>query len=105
MKPKKKKMTRKQLNERRKNLRDYLCEYSEDIVLFDGPEYDGGIIGLSTDNRVVYSYSKLVDALMEHNDWSAEDAIEWIEYNTIRSLPYIQGLSPIIYFDLDPNEL
>ena len=31
---------------------------------------------------------------------TAEDAIEWIEYNTIRSLPYAGENAPIVMYRL-----
>lgn len=68
----------------------------EDSVVFDNASYDNSIIGVSTDGRVVYSFSKMVKELMTDNGWSEMDAIEWIEYNTIRALPYLGGNAPII---------
>lgn len=40
---------------------------------------------------VVYSRNRLIRAFMEYNDWSEEDAIDWYEYNTVRSLEYLQN--------------
>lgn len=66
------------------------------IIILDGDEFADGFIGLSTDNRAVYSYDKLIDSLSRSNSWSTDDAIEWLEYNTIRSLPYMGTKAPII---------
>ena len=96
----------KKLEERRKALDEYLSEmYGDDVVHFDGPEFDDGIIGVSSDDCLVYSYSKLVEALMKHNGWEETDAIEWLDFNTIRSIPYIHGKAPIIVYDLDIDML
>jgi hypothetical protein len=65
---------------------------------------DGGIVGLTTDGRLVYSYEKLVESLAEANGWSREDAVDWIEFNTLRSLPYIHGKAPVVMNDLDPDD-
>ena len=32
----------------------------EDVVVFTDPDYDGCIVGVSTDSRAVYSYGKMV---------------------------------------------
>lgn len=72
----------------------------EDSMVFDNASYDNSIIGVSTDGRVVYSFSKMVEELMTDNGWSEIDAIEWIEYNTIRALPYLGENAPIICEEL-----
>jgi hypothetical protein len=80
-----------------KELRENL---PEDTVVFDNASYDNSIIGVSTDGRVIYSFNKMVEELMTDNGWSEMDAIEWIEYNTIRSLPYFGPNAPIICEEL-----
>ena len=75
----------------------------EDVVYF--PDYnDKCIIGIDTNGRAVYSFEKMIQSLME-NGMDDMDAIEWIEYNTIRALPYIDnqtdGHAPIIMYDAD----
>lgn len=42
---------------------------------------------------VLYDYDKLVEAMMSYNKWTEEEAIEWIDYNTIRSLEYMYASS------------
>ena len=73
----------------------------EDTMVFDNASYDNSIIGVSTDGRVVYSFSKMVEELMTDNGWSEMEAIEWIEYNTIRALSYMGSDAPIIMHALD----
>lgn len=98
-------MTKRQMKARRKALDEFLSEtYGDDVVHFDGPEFDGGIVGVTTDGRLVYSYEKLVESLAEANGWSREDAVDWIEFNTLRSLPYIHGKAPVVMNDLDPDD-
>lgn len=48
---------------------------------------------------VVYFYDRLVLAYMEAEQWDEDSAISWIDYNTIRSLPYMPDPKPIIYFE------
>lgn len=68
----------------------------EDSLVFDNASYDNSIIGVSTDGRVIYSFNKMVKELMADDGCSELEAIEWIEYNTIRSLPYMGENAPII---------
>ena len=46
---------------------------------------------------------KMVEELMQDEEWSYEDAVEWIDYNTIRSLPYMEseGKVPIIIYEFE----
>ena len=66
-----------------------------DCIVLDNQSYDNSIIGLTLDNRVVYDYDLMVEELVNEG-FSEEDAIEWIDYNTIRALPYFGGKSPIV---------
>lgn len=76
------------------------AELPEDAIVFDNMSYDGSIVGVTTDDRVVYDYDKMVEELMEDEGWSYEEAAEWINYNTIRSLPYAGENAPIIMYAL-----
>ena len=43
---------------------------------------------------------------MKEEGWSVEDAIDWVEYNTVRSLPYMGHGAPVIQYPEDePIEL
>ena len=75
-------------------------ELPENAIVFDNMSYDGSIIGVTTDDRVVYSYDKMVEELMQDEEWSYEDAVEWIDYNTIRALPYAGPNGPIIMYNI-----
>ncbi len=48
----------------------------------------------------MYDYDKMVEYLVETDNMSEEDAMEFIDYNTIRSLPYYQG-APIVFRSLE----
>ena len=63
--------------------------------------YDDALIGVSHDNRAIYDFMKMVDWLIDKEGWDAIEAIEWIEYNTIRALPYMGAEAPIIMYPLD----
>ena len=76
------------------------AELPEDAILFDNMSYDGSIIGVTTEGRVVYDYDQMVEELMQDEEWSYEDAVEWIDYNTIRALPYAGADGPIIMYPI-----
>ena len=76
------------------------AELPEDAIVFDNMSYDGSIVGVTTDGRVVYDYDKMVEELMSEEGWSYEDAAEWIDYNTIRSIPYAGPNAPIIMYSI-----
>lgn len=37
---------------------------------------------------------------MENDKMTEEEAMEWVGYNTIRSLPYMGEMKPIIMYDV-----
>ena len=76
------------------------AELPEDAIFFDNMSYDGSIMGVTTDGRVVYDYDKMVEELMADEQCSYEEAADWIDYNTIRSLPYAGESGPIIMFSI-----
>ena len=54
------------------------------VSIFAGGELDSAIIGLAlqgTHHVAVYSLDLLIQALMTHNEWSEEDALEWYGFN------------------------
>ena len=75
-------------------------ELPEDAIVFDNMSYDGSIVGVTTDGRVVYDYDKMIEELMEEEGWNYEDAAEWIDYNTVRSIPYAGPGAPIIMYSI-----
>ena len=68
------------------------------IIILEGDEFADGAIGLTEDNHVIYDYELLVESLMNHNNWTREEAIEWLDYNTLGSISYMasKGKEPII---------
>lgn len=67
----------------------------EDVVLFENYDYEPAFIGVSFDGRAVYDYDLMVKYLVDKEGWEVIQAIEWIEYNTLRALPYIPN-APIV---------
>lgn len=78
--------------------RDLLNELGlEDSIVFENPDYDSAIIGYdANDNRIIYDFEKMAEHLMEVDGMEYDEAVEFIEYNTIRSIPYAGGNAPII---------
>jgi hypothetical protein len=72
----------------------------ENIVYFTNYSYDNALIGVSEDNRAIYDFNKMVEWLMYEEGFEESEAIEWIEFNTIRALPYISN-SPIIMYPIE----
>ena len=62
--------------------------------------YDDALIGVSHDGRAIYDYDEMVEYLMRNENWSYDEAADWVHYNTIRSLPYMGEGAPIIMFSL-----
>ena len=68
----------------------------DDALVFDNMSYDNSIIGITLDGRVIYDYDRMILELMLDEVWSYDDAVEWIEYNTLRSLGYAGNKAPIV---------
>lgn len=63
--------------------------------------FDKGIIGITPDCfHVIYNYEKLVEAFMESEGWTEEEAREWIDYNTLPGLPLLGEGYPIMMFPI-----
>jgi len=77
-----------------------LVKEGGNYVKFVNPSFDKAIIGVSHDDRLIYNYDLMVEDYMEQFNSSAEEAIDWIEFNTIRSLPYYEN-SPIIMMEIE----
>ena len=71
----------------------------EDVTVFENYDYADAFIGMSDDGRAVYSYDKMIEWLMLNENLSYEDSVEWIDYNTMRALPYYPD-GPIVVYDV-----
>ena len=78
---------------------------AEEILLENGYEgvkyltdfsYDSALIGVTHDDRAVYDYDLMVEWLMEDQGFTEEEAVDWIDFNTIRALPYMGADGPIV---------
>ena len=91
--------------ELRENL---LMQYDEEVVngmtMFTSPSYAAAVVAVTHDDRLVYDYNKMVECLMVDDDMTYEEAAEFIDYNTIRTLPYMEK-APVIIMPLEFNLL
>lgn len=99
--------------------KEELDEFIHSVLGVDNLEYFSeeetipAIIGVDDEtNALIYDYDKLVEGFMEHfrkydKDADEEDlwsqAEEWIQYNTIRSLPYKDA--DYVVYDSETNEI
>ena len=76
------------------------------VYIGDTPEqYKKAILGVTVDGKnLIYSYDRLVELMMEENGWSYEDAVDWVESNTVRGCEYMGENKPIIVDDIIQEE-
>ena len=72
----------------------------ENVIVFANDNFEDALIGISDDNRAIYDFDLMVEWLMKHDNMDETEAVEFIEYNTIRALPYIGDGAPIIMYKL-----
>lgn len=65
------------------------------IAVFD--DMVPAFIGFTNNNRDVYDYRKMVRYHMEVNGMTEEDAAEYIKFNVLQSLPYMEKPPVILY--------
>ena len=70
----------------------------EDVIIFDNPSYDDALIGVTTDNRAVYDYDKMIEWLVTKENMDYEEAADFINWND--SFYYGEGY-PLIIFSLN----
>lgn len=83
--------------EENKGLSEELEAYLETVKasIFVNPDFNEAIIGVTTDDRAVYDYDLMVESLAKKDNISLDEAQEFIDYNTVRALPYMSN-APII---------
>ena len=82
-------------------------------LFYTDQSYDNSVICVDVNGKIVYDYDKMIEEFIDDNypqDIIAEEkkkdpnfdevteAIEWIDYNTIRATPYGSswGITPVI---------
>ena len=84
-----------------KKLRQALeqCDYLVYAVILDNHAYDNSIVGATEDGRLVYDLDKMIAEYMQDEGCDLDEAVEWIEYNTLRAIPYMGEHRPIVIYD------
>ena len=72
----------------------------DDVIIFSDYSYDDALIGVSTDGQAIYDYDKMIAWLVDTQGFTYEEAYDWVQYNTIRSLDYMEN-GPIIMYALE----
>lgn len=75
----------------------------EDSVVFENPDFSQAFIGVSQDGRAIYSYNNMIAWLCTFDEMTPEEAMEWISYNTLRSIPHMGDKAPIICYDISED--
>lgn len=80
---------------------DELVEYLEaqghsETIFFENPSYVKAITGITDSEQLIYDYDLMIAAAMEEEGWTCDESIEWIEYNTLRAIPYMGSNHPIV---------
>ena len=68
-----------------------------DILLIDDECYCDALVGITDDDRAVYDEDLMVEEFSKFHKCTPEEALEFIEYNVIRALPYYYEKAPIIF--------
>lgn len=89
-------------------LKKYLQSNYGGYAIFETPCFNDAIIGISENGNLIYSYEKMVESLAQeyiksssNEDEAYTDAMEFIDYNTIRTIPYMGEFKPIILYELN----
>ena len=69
----------------------------EETMFFRNPDYSSAIIGISDDYHIIYSYDKMVEYLVSHDEMTIEEAVDFIDYNTLRAYTS-KGKMPIVVY-------
>lgn len=83
-------------------------EENPDVEIFRDPDYAEALIGYTHDGCPVYDLDKMIEILAAEYAQDPEcedpvtDAIEWIEYNTIRTAPYMNH--PPVFLNMFEQE-
>ena len=68
----------------------------EDVIYLTNCDYSTALIGVTDDNRAVYDYDLMVEHLVAEEEMTYEEAVEQIDYNTLRAIPYMGETAPVI---------
>ena len=74
----------------------------EGVVFLVNSSYDSALVGVTNNRRAVYNYELMVEYLVKEEGFEDEyEARDFIDYNTLRALPYFGKAAPIVYYPKD----
>ena len=79
--------------------KDLFAETYPDTITLDN--FDDAIIGITDDDKLVYSWEQMIELLVEVDGMSPFEAREYIEFNAIRALPYMGEKAPVIMYEIE----
>lgn len=76
------------------------CDELKELITID--DMDEALIGISEeDDRLVYSYDRMIQIIMERDDCDYHEAADCISYDIIRGLTFMNdNHKPIIMYEL-----
>ena len=79
-------------------VKDTIIEFggAEDALVMD--DFAESCIGVSEDGRAVYSYYLMLEEFMEKNGGTVDEAIEYLDFNTLRAIEYMGEMRPIMVY-------
>lgn len=80
------------------NNKQKIIQYGyENAIIYQNPDFDKAIIGVDANSgSVIYDYQLMISCLMQQDKISYEQAVDFIDFNTIRATPYMPQPRPII---------
>lgn len=66
------------------------------IIVLDGDACAYAAVGLTDDYNVVYDFERMVEGFMKYDGMTEEEAVEWIDYNVLRTIDYLKVKGDVI---------
>ena len=80
---------------------EVLCDMGyEDAAIFRNPDYDEAIVGVTPDGNVIYDFDLMVHHLIKYDGMTEMDAVEFIDQDVMRVIPYMGEYPPIIIYTI-----
>jgi transcriptional regulator with XRE-family HTH domain len=84
-------------NDSNDSLKEWLVDQGyENSIVLECPSYRNAVVGVSEEGRVIYSARIILQDMMIDEGMEYEDAVDWIEENTLRTIPYMGSVHPIV---------
>lgn len=84
-----------------KDLREFLISEYPEAHIFDNPAFDKSVIVVTTDGGLVYDFDSMIMEMAEDDGITTDEALEFVDYVTLRTVPYIPEPRPVIMITLE----